>query len=216
MLRVPTTTADTRARADPGAVPKYERSVDGRAHRDQTRAGPRSTFGNLLTLPISNSDKSKPSNGLLYVEPFYIKSQSSSSLPQLNYVLVWYAGQVGVGTSLRAALTNAQPKEAPTTGEGGGTTTPSATGTSVTSSNSPGSAVPLPANQAQAVKAMEVARQNLEAAKKTGDLGKIGVATQQLEEAVDNYLTLAAQATAGSTPSSGQQTSAATSASGGG
>ncbi|MEP6560876.1 MAG: UPF0182 family protein, partial [Nakamurella sp.] len=47
--------------------------------------GSRVIFGNLLTLPVND--------GLLYVEPFYIQGQSAtSSYPQLNKVLVWYAG----------------------------------------------------------------------------------------------------------------------------
>ena len=64
------------------------------------QGGSRVIFGNLLTLPVND--------GLLYVEPFYIQGQSSSSsYPQLNKVLVWYAGRVGVGNTLKQALANA-------------------------------------------------------------------------------------------------------------
>ena len=61
------------------------------------QGGARVIFGNLLTLPVND--------GLLYVEPFYIQGQASStSFPQLNRVLVWYAGRVGVGQTLTQAL----------------------------------------------------------------------------------------------------------------
>ena len=64
------------------------------------QGGSRVIFGNLLTLPVND--------GLLYVEPFYIQGQASStSFPQLNRVLVWYAGRVGVGQTLTQALTRA-------------------------------------------------------------------------------------------------------------
>ena len=77
------------------------------------QGGARVIFGNLLTLPVND--------GLLYVEPFYIQGQASStSFPQLNRVLVWYAGRVGVGTTLAQALTQAAqnaPVAAPVDGD---------------------------------------------------------------------------------------------------
>jgi uncharacterized membrane protein (UPF0182 family) len=54
-------------------------------------------FGNLLTLPVSN--------GLIYVEPVYaVRSGSASGYPTLQFVLVSYGGQVGIGTTLGNAL----------------------------------------------------------------------------------------------------------------
>ncbi|HEY5115717.1 MAG TPA: hypothetical protein VIJ00_09360 [Nakamurella sp.] len=43
--------------------------------------------------PTVTADRARPVNdGLLYVEPFYIQGQASStSFPQLTRVLVWYA-----------------------------------------------------------------------------------------------------------------------------
>ena len=145
--------------------------------------GSRVIFGNLLTLPVAS--------GLLYVEPLYVQQTSSQAqYPQLTRVLVWYAGNVGVGSTLTQALQNAQPRTAPDDGSAGSTTaiTPSS-GPSVSTSSSPPSA--LPADQAQAVAAMQAAQTELNDAKKTGDLVKIATATQHLEDAVTNYLKLA-------------------------
>ncbi len=156
--------------------------------------GSQVTFGNLLTLPVNG--------GLLYVEPFYIKSQSTSSVPALNYVLVWYAGQVGVGPTLAEALARAVPKTAPTD-------VPNGTGTSTPQSNTtagPTGTGPLPVDQKAAGAALQVASDDLEKARTAGDLGAIGAATQKLQEAVKNYLKFVAPAPSGSstpTPTEG-------------
>jgi len=102
-------------------------------------------------------------------------------------------------------LQKAVPVETPSTGGTGGTTgattTPGTAGqsvppTSVTVSPSSG---PLPADEAAAVAAMESAVNDLDEAKKSGDLGRIGEASQKLEEAVNNYLAVAAKNTSTST-----------------
>ncbi len=54
-------------------------------------------FGNLLTLPVED--------GLIYIEPVYaVRSASSSGYPILQFVLVSYGDEVGVGRSLTDAL----------------------------------------------------------------------------------------------------------------
>ena len=149
-------------------------------------------YGNLLTLPIET--------GLLYIEPLYIKGVSTSASPQLGQILVWYANRVGIGATLAAALANAaasapvpiQPGAG--TGTAPSTSTPGATGSSsptVSSPSSPGTPITLPANQAQALVQLNTASKALAVAKQSGDLGKIGVASQALELAVNNYLKLA-------------------------
>jgi uncharacterized membrane protein (UPF0182 family) len=137
-------------------------------------------FGNLLTLPVND--------GLLYVEPFYIQTASRTSFPQLNWVLVWYGGRVGVGTTLRLALEDAAessivPVDGGDTGNGGqpGTGTESPP-------TSPSTSVPLPADAAEAQQDLEDAVAGLDQAKTSGDLARIGAATQELEQAVKNYL----------------------------
>ena len=55
------------------------------------------TFGNLLTLPVGD--------GLMYVQPVYaVRQLSDSSYPILQFVIVSYGGQVGIGNTLVEAL----------------------------------------------------------------------------------------------------------------
>jgi len=165
-------------------------------------------YGNLLTLPTTG--------GLLYIEPLYIRGVSTSASPQLGQVLVWYASRVGYGLTLADALAvaaNSAPVNLQERPGGTGTASPSPTGTNsavVTDPSSPRTALPLPADQKEALKQMDAANQALTAARATGDLGKIGAATEALEDAVTNYLKLAA-------PASGSPvaTSSATKSSGG-
>jgi uncharacterized membrane protein (UPF0182 family) len=53
-------------------------------------------FGNLLTLPV---DK-----GLMYVQPVYASRSSTTSYPILQFVIVSYGGEVGIGKTIGAAL----------------------------------------------------------------------------------------------------------------
>jgi len=169
----------------------------------QQQNGSRVIFGNLLTLPVNN--------GLLYVEPFYIQGQasSSSSFPQLNQVLVWYAGHVGVGTTLTQALTRAAqsaPVQTPSNDGSGGAAT-SGTDTATPTTTAPSSTAAPPADQAAALAQMDSAASALDDAKSSGDLGQIGAASQKLEDAVKAYLALAGtsipSASLGPVPSSG-------------
>ncbi len=163
-------------------------------------SGSQVIFGNLLTLPVGSS--------LLYIEPFYVKSQSASGLPQLNYVLVWYANQVGVGTSLLSALEQAVPANTPPdTGSGGqtgssGSATSSSGGSTSPPSTSTGPTLTVPSNASGALSALAAAQAQLDQAKKSGDLGQIGTASQALEQAVQQYLKLAGL-TPATTPAGG-------------
>lgn len=172
-------------------------------------------YGNLLTIPTNG--------GLLYIEPIYIVGGGASPYPQLGQVLVWYGKRVGLGDTLSEALAAAAasaPTEIPTTPPPGsenpstpGTTGSAGAGVTVTNPSSPTTSVQLPASAEQALKDMQAAAKNLDEAKKSGDLGRIGAATQALEDAVNHYLQLAAPT---STSSTGTGTSApATSSTGG-
>ncbi len=163
-------------------------------------------YGNLLTLPIET--------GLLYIEPLYIKGVSTSASPQLGQVLVWYANRVGIGPTLAAALSNAAASAPVTITPGAGSSTSTTTGTSgavsspsVTSSSNPSTQVALPSNQVQALAQMDAANKQLAIAKQSGDLGKIGIASQALENAVNNYLRLAGTALTATPPTSAAATS---------
>lgn len=156
--------------------------------------------GNLLTLP---TDK-----GLLYVEPLYLQGVSSSSYPQLGQVLVWYNNSVGMGPNLKAALENASPADlsdvnAGGTGTiaplptGGDTTPPSTESGAITTpggGGEPSVSLTVPADAGQALTDMQQAQQALSEAKTSGDLGRIGSATEKLYNAVQQYLELSGPA----------------------
>lgn len=159
-------------------------------------------YGNLLTLPIDN--------GLLYVEPLYVKGASTSSYPQLGQVLVWYSNRVGMGETLAQALADAATKSAVTVADGPGSNdgqptspvsspadgaTPLSTAEGsgpapTTGISAPSSTVTPPADQAAAIAAMDTALKELDAAKSSGDLARIGEASKKLEESVNQYLKL--------------------------
>ena len=161
--------------------------------------------GNLLTLPTAN--------GLLYIEPLYIKGVSTSASPALGQVLVWFANRVGYGATLADALAVAAasaPVVIPSgTGTGTSTSASASGSATVSSSTSPTTPVVLPSDQAQALASVAAANDALKTAKASGDLGKIGAASQALEDAVNNYLNLAG--TALSTPSATSSVPSATS-----
>ncbi|QYJ05712.1 UPF0182 family protein [Nocardioides panacisoli] len=57
-------------------------------------------FGNVLTLPVSD--------GLAYIQPVYaVRAASESSFPILQYVIVRYGSDVGIGRNLAGALRDA-------------------------------------------------------------------------------------------------------------
>ena len=72
-------------------------------------------YGNLLTLPVGD--------GLLYVQPLYAQRKTGAALyPALRYVLVSFGEQVGIGTTLTAALDDVLGiASSPTEGTGGTT-----------------------------------------------------------------------------------------------
>ena len=127
VLRLPTST-QTPGPSQVQQLFRTTQEISSLVTLSTQQGGSRVIFGNLLTLPVND--------GLLYVEPFYIQGQASStSFPQLNRVLVWYAGRVGVGQTLQQALTAAArsaPVQTPAAGGGPGTTT-TAPGTPTTS-----------------------------------------------------------------------------------
>ena len=80
-----------------------------------TKANSRAVYGNLLTLPVGD--------GLLYVQPLYAQRKTGAALyPALRYVLVSFGEQVGIGTTLTAALDDVLGiASSPTEGTGGTT-----------------------------------------------------------------------------------------------
>ena len=87
-----------------------------------TRTNSKALFGNLLTLPAGD--------GLLYVQPLYTLRQAGEGrYPVLRYVLVSFGEDVGIGSTLTAALDDVlgitTPENSVEPGTGGGTTPPS-------------------------------------------------------------------------------------------
>ena len=78
--------------------------------------GSKPIYGNLLTLPVQD--------GLMYVQPVYaIRELSDASFPELEFVIVSFGDQVGIGTTMTEALAdvlNVDPDIPTSTGDTGG------------------------------------------------------------------------------------------------
>ncbi|MEV0843114.1 UPF0182 family protein [Actinocatenispora sera] len=146
-------------------------------------------YGNLLTLPVAD--------GLLYVEPVYIKGKNVP-YPLLKTVLVGYGSQVGYGPDLKSAIANMTSSSTSTAPPGDdGSDAGGETGTS-------------PDIDA-AVRAIDKALADLSAARKADDYAAEGKALAELKKATKQYedAKKAAKATASpgaGTPSPGAKT----------
>ncbi|MEW6058830.1 MAG: UPF0182 family protein [Actinomycetota bacterium] len=69
-------------------------------------------FGDFLVIPINN--------GLLYVQPVYVRSAQENAIPELKYVLAVNGGTVGLGGNLKTALANSFGVQVTPPGEDGG------------------------------------------------------------------------------------------------
>jgi uncharacterized membrane protein (UPF0182 family) len=152
----------------------------------------RAVFGNLLTLPIGE-------NGLLYVEPLYVKGTGENSFPLLQKVLVNYGTRVGYANTLAEALDqvfgqgagqSAQDSENPPPGDGNGSTAPTTTPSSPTTTSPPpgggGGSASNPALD-QAVSDIDAALSDLQSAQRSGDFEAQGKALADLQAAVEAY-----------------------------
>ena len=78
--------------------------------------GSKPIYGNLLTLPVQD--------GLMYVQPVYaIRELSDASFPELEFVIVSFGDQVGIGTTMTEALAdvlNVDPDIPTSAGDTGG------------------------------------------------------------------------------------------------
>src|SRR3954447_17255867 len=155
----------------------------------------KAVFGNLLTLPIGG-------DGLLYVEPLYVRSSGSGSFPLLQKVLVNFGDRIGYADTLAAALDQVFGPGAGSSAVDSGASppagqaapTPSAT---PTPTPSPAPASPTappdgngaPANPAlsQAVTDINSALSALQTAQRNGDFEAQGRALADLQRAVQAY-----------------------------
>jgi uncharacterized membrane protein (UPF0182 family) len=65
-------------------------------------------FGDFLVIPLQDS--------LLYVQPVYVESNQPNAIPELKRVVVANGTQIGIGSSLRAALTDSLGEVVPPDG----------------------------------------------------------------------------------------------------
>ncbi|MDT5042741.1 MAG: uncharacterized protein QOE51_3726 [Actinoplanes sp.] len=155
-------------------------------------------YGNLISLPVSN--------GMLYVEPVYVKSSNQqNAVPLLQKVLMSYGAggtYVVLADSLKQGLDQlvAQGKNQQSTNPGAG---PPTTGTN--------QQPVLTGQLAQAAADLDKAIANVKAAQQSGDFAKYGQALQALDTAMANFQNAqkAATGTTGANPAPGASGSAA-------
>jgi uncharacterized membrane protein (UPF0182 family) len=141
--------------------------------------------GNLLTLPLAG--------GLLYVQPVYVRSASTSTTtyPILQKVLVAFGSQIGFADDLNDALDQVFGNDS-----GGTTTTPPVTGT--------GTATGANAEVQQDLQDALAAMKDADAALKAGDFAAYGAAqkrvTTAIQAAVDAEAAAQAKAKTSATP----------------
>jgi uncharacterized membrane protein (UPF0182 family) len=146
-------------------------------------------YGNLISLPVED--------GMLYVEPVYVKSGQENAVPLLQKVLMSYGDgstYVVLANSLKEGLDQLVAL-GKTTNPSSGTSPPSSTGT------------PTPAltgQLAQAAADLDAAIANVKTAQQSGDFAKYGQALEALDTAMTNFQNAqkaATGATTGPTPS---------------
>jgi uncharacterized protein len=128
-----------------------------------TRTNSKAVYGNLLTLPVGD--------GLLYVQPLYtLRNSGEGTYPVLRYVLASFGEDVGIGTTLTAALSDVL-----------GTTTPAETGGSGNTGNDGGGdgGGALPSNVRSLLLQAEVQFAAAQSALQQGDLEGYAAAQQR-------------------------------------
>jgi hypothetical protein len=148
-------------------------------------------YGNLISLPVGN--------GMLYVEPVYVKGGQENAVPLLQKVLMSYGDggtYVVLADNLKEGLNQLvqQGKQS-----GPNTGTPPATGTNppATGTNPPPA---LSGQLAQAAAELDTAINNVQTAQKSGDFAKYGQALAALDTAMQKFQDAQRAATATATP----------------
>ncbi|MEX2291543.1 MAG: UPF0182 family protein [Mycobacteriales bacterium] len=142
------------------------------------------TFGNLLTLPAGQ--------GLLYVQPVFVRAQGGESFPTLQRVLVSYGNEVAANTTLARSLADlfgaAAPPDSPAPQPSG-----------------PASPAPAPAPVAGDVASLiaeaDAAFRQGQDALKRGDFAAYGAAQDRLRAALDRLASTAGGGSPRPTPS---------------
>ena len=143
-----------------------------------TRTNSKALFGNLLTLPAGD--------GLLYIQPLYTLRQAGEGrYPVLRYVLVSFGEDVGIGSTLTAALDDVL-----------GITTPEGSiepGTPP-EETPPGTGGEVPTTVRALLEEAEVKFAEAETALQQGDLAGYAAATEEARALVQQALDAAAKA----------------------
>ncbi len=139
------------------------------------------TFGNLLTLPAGN--------GLLYVQPVFVRAQGGESFPTLQRVLVSFGNEVAAGTTLAESLADLFGAPIPEEQGTGGDADPD---TPPIEDVVPDPATPPPADIGAAVQAATQAFQDGQAALARQDFAGYGEAQQRLQAALQSLAELEA------------------------
>jgi hypothetical protein len=149
------------------------------------------TFGNLLTLPAGQ--------GLLYVQPVYVRAAGGESFPTLQRVLVSYGNEVAANTTLARSLADLFGAPAPDGPDEPPTGTPTPTPTGTASPTPAPDAPPVPGDVASLVAEAADAFEDGQAALRNNDFAAYGEAQERLRTALDRLE--AAGAGAAPTPS---------------
>ena len=160
-------------------------------------------FGNLISLPVNN--------GMLYVEPVYVKSgQQTNAAPLLQKVLMSY----GDGGTYVVLANNLQDGLKALVAQGKNQAPPPPTSPN-TNTNPPAGTQP-PASSPQLTQAsadLDKAIADVRAAQQSGDFARYGQALQALETAMTNFQNAQKAANGAATPSAGPSAPASTPAS---
>jgi uncharacterized protein len=130
-------------------------------------------YGNLLSLPVSD--------GMLYVEPLYLKTKGDNSYPFMRKVLVAYQKYVAYADNLTAGLESLVQQAT------GQTSTPSTGSPPPAANNPPAGGTPNSNALSSSVAAMDKALADLKNAQISGDPEAYGAALKELTNAINQY-----------------------------
>jgi len=152
-------------------------------------------FGNLLTLPAGQ--------GLLYVQPVFVRAQGGESFPTLQRVLVSYGNEVAANTTLARSLADLFGAPQPATPDTTDEEPDDGESPAATPSPSPDDTAPPagPADLVTLIQRAEQAFRDGQDALREGDFAAYGEAQERLRQALDQLAaTNGAGAGAGASP----------------
>jgi len=136
------------------------------------------TFGNLLTLPAGD--------GLLYVQPVFVRAQGGESFPTLQRVLISFGNDVAANTTLARSLADLFGEPAPVVTPTPGASPGAPPGPSPTESPAP---VPI-GDTAALIAEADAAFREGQTALRAGDFAAYGRAQDRLRAALDQLATV--------------------------